>query len=55
MNMIKVVFFDLGQTLVQLSSLSACMENALTKYLPQLAMRDITNIVRNWGFGTHKL
>jgi len=55
MNMIKVVFFDLGQTLVQLSSLSVCMENALTKHLPQLATMNITNIVRNWGFGTHKL
>jgi len=53
-NRIKVIFFDLGQTLVELSSLSSCMCNSLKKHLPRSNI-DINKLAYNWGHETHKL
>ena len=49
-----VIFFDLGQTLIELSSLRSCMYNSLKKHLPQLPF-DYDELVNSWGHGTHKL
>lgn len=51
---INTIFFDLEQTLVELSNLKLCMYNALKKYITQ------PNIVLNelmyeWGYKTHEL
>ena len=51
---IKAIFFDLGQTLVNLSYISVCMYKSLKKYLPQLAI-DLNKLVYAWGYGTQEL
>lgn len=51
---IKTVFFDLGQTLVELSSLKLCMYNSLKKNITQLNV-DLNELMYKWGYKTHEL
>ena len=53
-NRIKAIFFDLGQTLIELSSLRLCMHDSLEKHLPQLTI-DLNKLTYMWGHETHKL
>jgi HAD superfamily hydrolase (TIGR01549 family) len=51
---IKTVFFDLGQTLVELSSLKLCMYDSLMKNLTQFNP-DFNELMYKWGYKTHEL
>ena len=53
-NKIKTIFFDLGQTLVQLLPISSCMQGSLKKHFPELDI-DLNELIYAWGHGTHKL
>lgn len=49
-----MIFFDLGQTLIELSSLKLCMYNSLKNHLPQLPL-DLNGLMYEWGYETHRL
>jgi len=51
---IKAIFFDLGQTLVELSSITFCMYDTLKKKLPRLNV-DLNELAFSWGYETYKL
>ena len=51
---IKAIFFDLGQTLVNLSDITICMYNSLKKNIPELKL-DLNKLVYAWGYGTKDL
>lgn len=53
-NQIKVIFFDLGQTLIELSSFKNCMYNLLNKYLSKSDI-NINELINSWGFDTYNL
>lgn len=50
----KVVFFDLGETLIELSSFKSSMHNTLKKHLSQPAL-DFDEVLIRWGHETHRL
>ena len=55
MSDIKIIFFDLGQTLVEeLSILAQCMHDSLKEYLPHIT-RDFNKLAYAWGYETHQL
>jgi HAD superfamily hydrolase (TIGR01549 family) len=49
-----MVFFDLGQTLVELSSLKSCMYISLKKNIT-IQNADLTELMYKWGYKTHEL
>jgi putative hydrolase of the HAD superfamily len=51
---IKTIFFDLGQTLVELSSLKICTYNSLKKNLTQFNL-DFNKLIYKWANRTHEL
>jgi len=53
-SFIKSIFFDLGQTLVELSYLKVCMYNALKKNLTSYNI-NLTELMYKWGYKTHHL
>jgi len=53
-NRIKVIFFDLGQTLIELSSFKKSMYDALNKHLIQSNL-DLNEVMNKWGHETHRL
>lgn len=44
----------MGQTVVELSSISECMQDSQKKHLPQLAV-NLNNLVYLWGYETQNL
>lgn len=50
----NTIFFDLGQTLVNLSSISVCMYKSFKRYLPKQKL-DLNKLVYYWGYGTKDL
>jgi len=51
---ITVVFFDLGQTLIELSGLPVAMSESLAAHLPQ-TQQNLKNHIYAWVLGTHAL
>lgn len=51
---IKVIFFDLGQTLIELSSFKKSMYNSLKKHLFQSNL-NLDKLINEWGYETHRL
>jgi 2-haloalkanoic acid dehalogenase type II len=53
-NTIKFIFFDLGETLLDLSKLSSCVKNSILRLLPELN-KDFDEFVFEWGHKTNNL
>ena len=53
-NKVKVIFFDMGQTLVELSPISECMHDSLKRHLSHLDV-NLNDIVYLWGHETQNL
>ena len=51
---LRVIFFDFGQTLTDLSGLGSCMSASITKHIPRLRT-DLQRFVYRWGQETHNL
>ena len=48
-NRIKAIFFDLGETLMELSSFSLCMYDSLKRHLLQSLTIDLNELASMWG------